>query len=389
MPASAPSFALFSWSAFPWNGTMALRRPQVNRFWQRLFQVGVWPWFGTTESMEDPLPWGRGGSASRPGNSKSAEPPPPSGGRSLPFYHQPVLLQEVLDVLRPTPDKLFFDGTLGGGGHTEALLQHGARVVAMDQDDEALAHAGARLKPYEDRFCALRGNFRNFAAILDEAGVGRFDGMLIDIGVSSRHLDAPERGFSFAKDGPLDMRMDTSLPLTAADIVNTYPQEELERLLREYGEEPQARRIARAIVHDRTSRPFTSTLQLAGMIERVCPKHGRRHPATLTFQALRIETNQEIAALREFLQAAPHWLKPGGRLAVITFHSIEDRVVKQAFQAMSTPFLDRPEWPAPRPNPDCLTRLLTRKPLEASAAELAINPRARSARLRAVERLPS
>lgn len=387
MPASAPSLALFSWSAFPWNGTTELRQKRSNWRWPSLFQVGGWPWFGTTEAMDDQMPWGRGKSTSRPGSSDPAEPPADPGNRALPFYHQPVLLQEVLDVLQPGPDKLIFDGTLGGGGHTEALLQHGARVVAMDQDDEALAHAGARLKPYEDRFCALRGNFRNFAQVLGEAGVGRLDGMLIDIGVSSRHLDAPERGFSFAKDGPLDMRMDTTSPLTAADIVNTYPQEELERVLREYGEEPQARRIARAIVHDRASRPFTTTLQLAGMIERVCPKHGRRHPATLTFQALRIETNQEIAALRDFLQAAPRWLKPGGRLTVITFHSIEDRVVKQAFQAMSAPFLDRPEWPEPRPNPDFLTRLLTRKPVEASAAELELNPRARSARLRAVERL--
>lgn len=387
MPASAPSLALFSWSAFPWNGTPEVRQKRSKGRWPGLFQVGGWPWFGTTEAMDEQMPWGRGKSTSRPGSNDPAEPPVDPGSRALPFYHQPVLLQEMLDILQPAPDKLFFDGTLGGGGHTEALLQHGARVVAMDQDDEALAHAGARLKPYEDRFCALRGNFRDFAQVLGEAGVGRFDGMLIDIGVSSRHLDAPERGFSFAKDGPLDMRMDTTSTLTAADIVNTYPQEELERVLREYGEEPQARRIARAIVHDRASRPFTTTLQLAGMIERVCPKHGRRHAATLTFQALRIETNQEIAALREFLQAAPHWLKPGGRLAVITFHSIEDRVVKQAFQAMSAPFLDRPEWPEPRPNPDCLTRLLNRKPVEASATELELNPRARSARLRAVERL--
>lgn len=313
--------------------------------------------------------------------------PETGGGREVPFYHLPVLLNEVLDLLQPAPGKLIFDGTLGGGGHTEALLQRGARVVAMDQDDEALRHAGDRLKGYADRFCALKGNFRDFPTVLGEAGVTGLDGMLIDIGVSSRHLDAAERGFSFNKDGPLDMRMDTSGPMTAADIVNTYEQEELERILRVYGEEPQARKIARAIVQDRVRSPFKTTLQLADMISRVCPKFSKRHPATLTFQALRIETNQELAVLEEFLAAAPKWLKPGGRLAVITFHSLEDRIVKHTFQRQSQPFLDRPEWPAPRPNPDCVYRLLGRKPLEATENELTLNPRARSARLRGVERL--
>lgn len=358
--------------------------------WPGLSQVGGWPWFGASEAMDEQMPWGRAKCVSRPQGSDSSGPTQmgPGAGRDVPFYHLPVLLQEVLDVLQPAPGKLIFDGTLGGGGHTEALLQHGARVVGMDQDEEALQHVARRLSVYEDRFCALRGNFRNFPTVLTEAGVGGLDGMLIDIGVSSRHLDSAERGFSFSKDGPLDMRMDTSAPLTAAIILNTWSQEELERMLREHGEEPQARRIARAIVQDREKVPFTRTLQLAEMIARVCPPRGRKHPATLTFQALRIEVNQEIAALKEFLQAAPRWLKPGGRLVVISFHSTEDREVKQAFQAMSAPFLDRPEWPEPRPNPACVLRVLTRRPLEASEAELALNPRARSARLRAAERLP-
>lgn len=335
------------------------------------------------------MPWGRGKCVPRQPKEGSGEPggQEPDGGREAPFYHLPVLLQEVLDFLKPAPGKLIFDGTLGGGGHTEALLQHGARVVGMDQDEEALRHAAQRLRAYEDRFCALRGNFRDFPTVLSEAGVGGLDGMLVDIGVSSRHLDSAERGFSFSKDGPLDMRMDQGAALTAAEIVNTWPVEELERVLREHGEEPQARRIARAIVKDREKAPFTRTLQLAEMIARVCPGRGRKHPATLTFQALRIEVNQEIHALRDFLQAAPRWLKPGGRLVVISFHSAEDREVKQAFQKMSQPFLDRPEWPEPRPNPDCLLRVLTRRPVEASGAELSLNPRARSARLRAAERL--
>lgn len=356
------------------------------------FQAGVWPWFGTSEDgMNDTMPWGRGKLADR--NSmqdagSNGEAPEPGGARDVPFYHLPVMMQEVLDLLQPAPGKLIFDGTLGGGGHTEALLQKGARVVAMDQDEEALRHAGERLKGYSDRFCALKGNFRDFPTVLAEAGVTGLDGMMIDIGVSSRHLDAAERGFSFQREGPLDMRMDTSAPVTAADIVNTYPQEELERILRHYGEEPQARKIARAILQERAKGTITTTLQLADLISRVCPKYSKKHPATLTFQALRIETNQELAALEDFLAAAPKWLKPGGRLAVISFHSLEDRIVKHTFQRQSQVYLDRPEWPAPRPNPDCVYRLVTRKSLEASANELSLNPRARSARLRGVERLP-
>ena len=357
------------------------------------FQVGVWPWFGTSEDgMDDMMPWGRGTLTTRAtegeAGSSGGAAPEPGGARDLPFYHLPVLLAEVLEMLQPAPGKLIFDGTLGGGGHTEALLQKGARVVAMDQDDEALRHAGERLKGYADRFCALKGNFRDFPTVLGEAGVTGLDGMLIDIGVSSRHLDAAERGFSFNKDGPLDMRMDTSGPMTAADIVNTYDQGALEQILWKYGEEPQARKIVKAILAERVKAPIKTTLQLAELISKVCPKYSKRHPATLTFQALRIETNQELAALEDFLAAAPKWLKPGGRLAVISFHSLEDRVVKHTFQHQSQVWLDRPEWPAPRPNPDCAYRLLSRKPLEATENELSLNPRARSARLRGVERLP-
>ncbi len=378
---SAASVGVLQDVASPWSGL------------KELFQVGVWPWFGSSDAMDDQMPWGRGMVTPRPVKGEVQSNPTPDSEppteRNLPFYHLPVLMQEVLELLQPAPGKLIFDGTLGGGGHTEALLQRGAHVVAMDQDEEALNHASLRLKPYAERFCALRGNFRDFPKVLGEAGISGLDGMMIDIGVSSRHLDAAERGFSFAKDGPLDMRMDQSAAITAADIVNTYSQEELERILRENAEEPQSRRIARAIVQDRVKSPFKTTLQLAEMIARVCPKHSKKHPATLTFQAIRCEVNLEYSALRDFLAAAPKWLKPGGRLLVISFHSIEDRIVKQAFQHQSAAFLDRPEWPAPRPNPDCVYRLLTKKPLEATENELALNPRARSARLRAAERLNS
>jgi 16S rRNA (cytosine1402-N4)-methyltransferase len=342
--------------------------------------------------MDDMMPLGRGTLIQRPVGDEAGlgggSAPEPGGVRELPFYHLPVLLNEVLEVLQPAPGKLIFDGTLGGGGHTEALLQRGARVVAMDQDDEALRHAGERLKGYADQFCALKGNFRDFPQVLGEAGVTGLDGMLIDIGVSSRHLDAAERGFSFNKDGPLDMRMDTSGPITAADIVNTYDQGALEQILWKYGEENQARKIVKAILAERAKGAIKTTLQLADLISKVCPKYSKRHPATLTFQALRIETNQELAALEDFLAAAPKWLKPGGRMAVISFHSLEDRVVKHAFHRQSQVWLDRPEWPEPKRNPDCFYRLISRKPMEATENELSLNPRARSARLRGVERLP-
>lgn len=361
-----------------------------------VFQVGGWPWFGIADAMDDFLPTARGLGEARFSSGGPSGASGPEGGhgsalgqRNLPFYHLPVLLAETIESLQPAPGKLIFDGTLGGGGHSEALLQQGVRVVAMDQDERALIYANARLKSYADRFCALRGNFRHFPQIVEEAGVSGFDGMLVDIGVSSHQLDDGARGFSFNKDAPLDMRMDTDADQTAADVVNTAAEEELSQLFFDYGEEPNARRIARAIVKARASCLIQTTTQLAEIVAAASPKRGKRHPATLVFQALRIAVNDELAALRDFLAAAPKWLKPGGRLAVITFHSLEDRIVKQTFAHLAAPELDRPEWPAPRTNPDCVLKLITRKPIEASEVERELNPRARSARLRVVERLPS
>ena len=281
-----------------------------------------------------------------------------------------------------------FDGTLGGGGHASALLERGVRLVAMDQDPSAIEHASRRLSAHGDRLCILPGNFRAFPSILAETGVRGFDGMLVDLGVSSHQLDEPARGFSFSKHGPLDLRMNPSKGPSAADLVNAASEEDLERIFREFGEEPQARRIARAIVRARTGRVLATTTDLAEVVAAACPRHGRRHPATLVFQALRIAVNDELGALKEFLEAAPRWLKPHGRLAIISFHSLEDRIVKQAFNHLSTAFLDRPEWPAPRPNPDHLLKVITRKPVEPTAEEIERNPRARSARLRVAERLP-
>ncbi len=355
-------------------------------------QMGGWPWFGSAAVDDDLMPWGRMGLEKRPGQDQSPPPPLPERPDRPPpmhFHHISVMLDEVLAALEPRPGQLILDGTLGGGGHAEALLRSGARVVGMDQDRAALEFATQRLAPFGDQFCALHGNFRDFPGILAEIGIEGLDSILVDLGVSSHQIDEPERGFSFQKDGPLDLRMDPSAGRPAADLVNTADAEELARLFREYGEEPRAWPLAQAIVKARAARPLTRTLELAELIARCSPPRGKRHPATRVFQALRIAVNDELGALRDFLQVAPRWLKPGGRIAVITFHSLEDRIVKQAFHHLAAPEIDRPEWPAARPNPDHLLRLLTRKPIDPTAAEIDRNPRARSARLRAAERLPS
>ncbi|MFM8458041.1 MAG: 16S rRNA (cytosine(1402)-N(4))-methyltransferase RsmH [Chthoniobacterales bacterium] len=300
-------------------------------------------------------------------------------------WHEPVLRNEVLRVLEPRPGKIFLDGTLGGGGHSESLLAAGARVVGLDRDKEALQHAGARLSAFGDRFRAVHANFSEAADNDIVRSFAPFDGALLDIGVSSRQLDSAERGFSFRHDGPLDMRMDSSAGETAADLLNTAPEEELARIFREFGEEPQSRRAARAIAAERERIAFARTGQLAALIEKVIPRRGRIHPATRVFQALRIAVNDELGALRRALETIPALLRGGARFAVITFHSLEDRIVKSFFRSGSEEWLDRPEWPAPRRNPDRCFLDLTRKPLEPDAEEVKRNPRARSARLRAVE----
>lgn len=303
-------------------------------------------------------------------------------------WHRPVLVAEVAGLLRPGPGRIFLDGTLGGGGHSEILLEAGACVVGVDRDPEALEQSSARLSVYGDRFRAVRGNFSDASELPAVLASAPYDGALLDLGVSSHQLDTAERGFSFRHDGPLDMRMDPSAGETAADLVNSAGEGELTRILREFGEEPQARRVARAIVAERKRLPFTRTAQLAALIEKVLGRRGRIHPATRSFQALRIAVNDELGALRRALESLPGLLRAGARLAVVTFHSLEDRLVKTFFRTGSEQWLDRPEWPAPRPNPAWRFHDLTRHPVEAAAGELAENPRARSARLRAVEILP-
>lgn len=303
-------------------------------------------------------------------------------------YHVSVLREEAVRFLAPAPGKLFFDGTLGGGGHSEAFLEAGADVIATDLDPDALNFASLRLSGFLGRFRSAQASFSQIAEVLERFGVGRVDGALLDLGVSSHELDTPERGFSFRADGPLDMRLGPSIPVTAADLVNTASEEELTRIFRDLGEEQGARRAAARIVQERAKQPFTRTLQLAECIARVIPKRSQIHPATKCFQALRIAVNRELEVLEAGLEAVSARLAPGARFGVISFHSLEDRVVKHFFRERAMEWIDRPEWPAPRRNPKHLFRLITPRPVTPSDAELESNPRSRSAKLRVAERLP-
>jgi 16S rRNA (cytosine1402-N4)-methyltransferase len=279
-------------------------------------------------------------------------------------------------------ESFVIDGTLGGGGHSEVFLQAGATVLGIDRDPEALAHARARLAAFGGRFSTWEGNFSQLGEIPAIREGRKADGLLLDLGVSSRQLDSAARGFSFMREGPLDMRMGPSSPRTAADVVNGWSEADLARIFFEFGEEPRARRIASAIVKQRAVRKFETTLELAACIESAVGRHGRTHPATRAFQAIRMAVNEELESLAAALAAAPGVLKPGGRLLVITFHSLEDRMVKRFLRHRSTAFLDEPGWPEPRPNPDFQFELLARKAIVPGAGEISRNPRARSAKLR-------
>src|SRR6478672_5197824 len=302
-------------------------------------------------------------------------------------YHRPVLQREVLRLLNPKPGSLIVDGTCGGGGHTEALLETGADVLALDQDPDAVQHVSKRLARLGGRVVVRQANFRHTARVLDELGIGTIGGALLDLGVSSRQLENAARGFSFVRNGPLDMRMDPQTQLTAATIVNEYSEEELTRLFRELGEEPAARRIASLIVKMRKTSPFRETLPLARAIEKLVGRHGRQHPATQVFQALRMKVNDELGALEDGLRILTTRLERGGRIAVITFHSLEDRIVKNFFRDHSKEWLDKPEWPEPRRNPDYDLAIFTPKPVEPSEEEQRVNPRSRSAKLRVAEKI--
>ncbi len=306
--------------------------------------------------------------------------------------HTPVLLQEAVDLLAPKAGGVYVDGTLGGGGHAAEMLKRSSPdgvLIGMDQDTEAVERCVANLAAYGDRAIIRQANFRDIPAVLSELRYETVDGVLLDLGMSWFHLKTSERGFSFMLDGPLDMRMDRSRPQTAADLVNTLSHAELAKLLREYGEENRAVAIARAIEKARDRGPITSTVQLAEIVSSVFPPYPPRriHPATLTFQALRIAVNDEMESLREGLSRIIPLLKPGGRIAVITFHSLEDRIVKQTFVKEAKGCVCPPKMPVCGCGRKPVLKVITSRPILAGQDEVEMNPAARSAKLRAAEKL--
>ena len=308
------------------------------------------------------------------------------------FHHVSVLLQEAVDALNIRPDGVYLDGTLGGAGHSREILKRltTGRLIGVDRDPKALAAAQARLAPWLDRVTLVHSNFAELDAILDGLEIPAVDGMLFDLGVSSPQLDEAARGFSYMADAPLDMRMDPSDRVTAREIVNTWPQEELRRILYAYGEERCAPQIAAAIVRRRAERPIETTLELVDVIRSGMPAKALRekqHPAKRSFQAIRIAVNDELSAVDRMMQRAIGRLKPGGRLAVITFHSLEDRIVKAAMAQAAKGCTCPPEFPVCVCGKKPQIRLITHKPILAGAAELEENPRARSAKLRVAEKL--
>ena len=308
------------------------------------------------------------------------------------FQHRSVLLDECIDALSIRPDGIYLDGTLGGAGHSLEICRRltTGRLIGVDRDEVALRAAAERLKPFADRVTTVHSNFCEINTILDGLGLDGVDGMLFDLGVSSPQLDDASRGFSYMADAPLDMRMDRGEALTASTVVNEWPQEELRRILYEYGEERYAPQIAAAIVRRRQQRPIETTLELVDVIRSAMPPQALRekqHPAKRSFQAIRIAVNDELASVSRLMHDAIDRLNPGGRLAVITFHSLEDRIVKNAMQAAAKGCTCPPEFPVCICGKKPKVRVLTRKPIVSGAQELAENPRARSAKLRVAEKL--
>ena len=306
--------------------------------------------------------------------------------------HIPVLLHECIEGLNIRPDGIYVDGTLGRGGHASEILKRltTGRLIGIDRDETAIEETKERLKPFADRLTPVKANFRELGAVLDSLGIDRADGILFDLGVSSPQLDDAQRGFSYMHDAPLDMRMDRSEGLTAYDVINGWTEEELRRILWEYGEERYAPRIAAEIVRRREQAPVRTTFELVDAIRAAMPGKALRekqHPAKRSFQAVRIAVNDELSAVETAIGAAAERLKPGGRLAVISFHSLEDRIVKNAIASRER------GCTCPRDFPVCVCgfkqslRSVTKKPVTASPEELAMNPRSRSAKLRIAERI--
>lgn len=308
------------------------------------------------------------------------------------FSHIPVLLNEVIDGLNIKPDGIYVDGTLGGAGHSSEIakrLSAEGRLIGIDRDENAIAAASKRLEAYKDHVTIVRDNYLNTLDILDRLGIEKIDGMLLDLGVSSYQFDEAERGFSYREDATLDMRMDRRDSLTAFEVVNEYSEQELFRIIRDYGEDSFAKNIAKHIVRARAEKPIETTFELAGIIKAAIPakvREGRGHPAKKTFQAIRIEVNSELDILKNSINGLIDVLKPGGRLCIISFHSLEDKIVKNAFRTAEDPCI------CPKDFPVCVCgrkpkgRVISRKAITAGVEELEMNNRAHSAKLRVFEK---
>ena len=308
------------------------------------------------------------------------------------FHHVSVLLNECIDSLNIRPDGIYVDGTLGGAGHSSQIAKQltTGRLIGIDRDPVALEAAGKRLEPYQERVTLVHANFCEMAQVLNDLGISGVDGILMDLGVSSPQLDDGERGFSYMVDAPLDMRMNNADTLSAEMVVNTWPQEELKRILYTYGEERYAPQIAAAICRRRESKPIATTLELVDIIRGAMPPAALRekqHPAKRSFQAIRIAVNDELGSVEKAMDAAIPLLNPGGRLAIITFHSLEDRIVKTAMADAAKGCTCPPQFPVCVCGKKPKVKLISRKPIVASDAELEANPRARSAKLRVCEKL--
>lgn len=313
-----------------------------------------------------------------------------------PYYHIPVLLQETLEYMHPKPGEVMIDCTAGGGGHSKELLSRllpGGKLIALDQDEAAVKTLREVLGPLgSENFFIFRTNFANLRQVVDGLFLGGVDGILFDLGVSSHQLDEAARGFSYQHDAPLDMRMDPAGKTTAADLVNNTSLEELTRIIGEYGEERWAKRIASFIIAAREKKAVTTTGELVEIIKKAIPKGARKegpHPAKRTFQAIRIAVNRELEILKEALEQGVELLNPGGRLVVITFHSLEDRIAKQVMQQASRGCICPKDFPVCTCGRKPLVKVLTRKPVIPTSKEIAENPRSRSAKLRAVEKKAS
>lgn len=305
-------------------------------------------------------------------------------------YHIPVLYNETIDNLVINPDGIYIDCTLGGGGHSEGILKKlsdKGRLVAIDQDEQAIAFSKKRLEKYSSKLTIVKNNFSNIDIVAYSSGVDKADGILMDIGVSSTQLDEAERGFSYRFDAPLDMRMDKSSKFSAYNLVNEYSEEEISKLIYEYGEERHARKIARYIVEARKIKPIATTFELSDIVKRAAGPSKNKHPAKKTFQAIRIAVNRELDVLIEAIDKAVALLKKGGRLGIITFHSLEDRIVKQRFKELEKGCTCPPDIPMCICGKKPLLKIITKKPLTAEKAELEDNNRAHSAKLRIVERV--